>query len=208
MVKIFLETQNDKTPEYWFFYTLLTRAGVSANDFEIIRVAGKDKLFYEATKNILAINTIEGGINLVIFDADSNENKGGFAKRSEAILKKRDELGLSFDLFLMPNNKDDGDFETMIETIARKDLHKVFFDCYNDYEKCIEGSKDSDGNQKYFAPNLKGKLHTYITSMRMSNTQRNKVRGGNWQFDNPEYWDINDLSLEPLREFVLKYFNK
>ena len=206
MIKIFLEAENDRTPEHWFFKTLLTRAGVSDKHFEIIDVAGKDKLFCEAIRNVMGINTIEGGVNLVIFDADSIENKGGFAERSESILRDRDEYGLSFDLFLMPNNSGDGDFETMIEAIARKDLHSVFFDCYGDYEKCIEGPKDSDGGQKYFAPNLKGKLHTYITSMKMSNTQRNKVRSGNWKFDNPEYWNIDDLSLDPLKEFLLKYF--
>ena len=206
MVKIFLETENDRTPEHWFFTTLLGKLGVSSNDYEIIHVAGKDKLFNETIKNIIEINSIEQGINLVIFDADSKDNNGGWKVRFDDIVSNRDNFGLNFELFLMPNNSSDGDFETMIETIARKDLHQVFFDCYSDYEKCIMGPKDSDGIQKYLAPNRKGKLHTYITSMRMSQNKRNKARGGNWLFDNQEYWDIDHFSLNPLKEFLLKYF--
>lgn len=41
------------------------------------------------------------------------------------------------------------------------DLHPVFFDCFEDYEKCVTGVKDEHGLPLYNTPNLKGKLHTY-----------------------------------------------
>lgn len=206
MVKIFLETATDKTPEYYFYKTFLRHLGISDDKFELICVGGKDNLF--KNKNIMEINTLEGGTNLVIFDADTEGNRGGYTKRYEEIMNNPIAKDLSFDLFLMPDNGEDGDFETMIEAIARKDLNSPFFSCYESYERCVERHKDSDGNQMYYAPNRKGKLHTYITSMRMSKTLLNKVKGGDWLFDNSKYWDIDSTILEPLKVFLLKNFDE
>ena len=51
-----------------------------------------------------------------------------------------------------------------MEFAARRDLHPVFFDCFEDYEKCVSGVKDSNGQAIYNVPNLKGKLHTYMSA--------------------------------------------
>lgn len=206
MVKIFLETQSDRTPEYCFFKTLLVRLGITSDAYEIIAVGGKDKLFNATNTNLMAVNTLEGGRNVVIFDADSESNCGGYSTRSGEILSERGRKGVDFELFLMPNNSEDGDFETMIDAIARKDLHKNFFDCFNGYEMCIAGHIGVDGNPMYESPNLKAKLYAYITSMRMSNTKHNKVKNGNWLFDNSLYWDIDSPTLEPLKSFLLSCF--
>ena len=206
MVKIFLETNKKKTAEYCFYKTLLKHLGIIDNEFELICVGGKDNLHNNS--NIMKINTMERGTNLVIFDADTESNKGGFKKRYKEMMDFAGNQNLSFELFLMPNNSDDGDFETMIESIARKDIHKPFFNCFENYERCVERHKDIDGNQVYYAPNLKGKLYTYITSMKMSNSCLKRVKDGDWLFDNSEYWDIDSSTLEPLKSFLLKNFKK
>lgn len=208
MVKIFLETGDNKTPEYYFYKTFLKHLGISDDDFELICVGGKDNLFKQAIRNEIESNTLEGGINLVIFDADTEANSGGFEKRYNEIINSKFAQDLNFELFLMPNNSNDGDFETMIESIARKDIHQPFFNCYESYERCVEKHKDSDGNQKYYAPNLKGKLYTYITSMGMSKTRLDKAKKGDWLFNNSEYWDIDSETLEPLKLFLLKNFER
>lgn len=206
MVKIFLETQNDRTPEYWFFKTLLVRLGIKSDAYDIVPVGGKDKLFNATNTNLMVVNTLEEGRNVVIFDADTEDNCGGYRARSSEILSERDRMGVDFDLFLMPDNSEDGDFETVIDAIARKDLHKDFFDCFTGYEMCIAGHLGADGTPKYETPNQKAKLYAYITSMRMSNTKRNKAKSGNWLFDNSEYWDIDSPTLEPLKSFLLSCF--
>ena len=202
MVKIFLETATDKTPEYYFYKTFLRHLGISDDKFELICVGGKDNLF--KNKNIMEINTLEGGTNLVIFDADTEGNRGGYTKRYEEIMNNPIAKDLSFDLFLMPDNGEDGDFETMIEAIARKDLNSPFFSCYESYERCVERHKDSDGNQMYYAPNRKGKLHTYMTAQKLTRRFRNRLGSGDWLFDNPQYWNLNVEALQPLKEFLAK----
>ena len=56
-----------------------------------------------------------------------------------------------------------------MEAIARRDLHPVFFDCFEDYERCVSGVKDEHGQPLYNTPNLKGKLHTYMNAQKLSN---------------------------------------
>ena len=44
--------------------------------------------------------------NLVVFDADSSTNGGGFGRRKLELLAKMKELNITADLFLFPNNHD------------------------------------------------------------------------------------------------------
>ena len=97
---------------------------------------GYKKLMDSAdTSNIemLRANTDAGGKNMVVFDADTADNNGGFEKRKADLLAKRDELGLKFDLFLWPDNSRDGDVEVLMEDIARIDLYPELFDCSGDF---------------------------------------------------------------------------
>lgn len=200
---IFLETGKKNTPEYVFMQTLLELlfGQQYSSEFEIITVNGKDNL--ENAKNKFIENTIEGGRNLLIFDADNiGIDNGGFKKRTQFLEEKRDKLGVEFDLFLFPNNYDDGDFETLLERIVRKEKHKPFFDCFESYEKCIERHHDEDGNQLYNTPNRKGKLHTFITSVPLANKDKKKLGLGNWLFTNYEFWDINSFELDKLKKFI------
>ena len=110
--------------------------------------------------------------------------------------------GIQIQYFLYPNNHDDGDIEILIESAARHDLHSVFFDCFHDYEKCVSGAKDANGNPLYNTPNLKGKLHTYISSQQLTKKQRDKLGSGDWLFDNPNYWNLDVNTLQPLKDFL------
>ena len=193
MVRIYLETGEDTTPEYVFVNTLMKHWGYDSNSFEIVRVGGKDKLLLMAPK--MKETTLEGGKNLVIFDADSAANGGGFNERNEALIQLLQSMGVIAELFLFPNNHDDGDVEVLLETLTRKDLHKRFFDCFNDYECCI--------GTEYNAPDLKAKLFAYMTAQKgLSKTKLKKLKSGQWLCENKDYWDIDRDTLKPLKDFI------
>lgn len=193
MIKVFLETSKKTTSEYVFIRTLLLKVlQADSSMFKIECVDGKDNLSNAA--NMFKINTEEGGKNLLIFDADTEENGGGYKERKTFLENKLKELNIEADIFLFPNNADDGDFECLLEKLALTEKHKRFFDCFSDYEHCL--------GTDYVAPNRKGKLHTYISSMRMSKTKRDRLGSGEWQFDNTDYWDLNHLYLQPLKDFL------
>lgn len=198
MIKIFLETGKKTTSEYVFVKTFLKHiVGPNwGNYFEIETTNGKDNIANFAPS--IRANSLEGGKNILLFDADFVENAGGFMSRKQELEKKKSELDLEFDFFLFPTNKDDGDVETIFENIALKDKYAIFFDCFHDYETCL--------GKAYEHPNRKGKIFAYISSiMTQSASKRAKLGQGEWQFDNVEYWNLDADYLTPLRQFVLGY---
>lgn len=195
MIKIFIESKNSQTPEYNFLETILRVFGYNPQSSVIVPLNGKDTL--DLARNQFIQNTVEGGTNLIIFDADTAINGGGYNIRRKEIETKLRDLHIQADIFLWPDNFNDGDFETLLESIARKDLHERFFGCFNDYELCL--------GDEYLCPNRKGKLHTYITSMKLTNKQRNKIGAGHWLFENKDLWDLDSVNLTALKKFLSKY---
>ncbi len=193
MTSIFLETGKTTTQEYVFVRTLLSRMGAPKAAYRIECVGGKDNLPSVAVK--MQGNAIEGIKNVVVFDADGPENGGGFSVRKQEILNILDQSNMKADLFLFPNNHDDGDVETLLEQIARRDLHQQFFDCFRDYETCL-------GNN-YNTPDRKGKLFTYMSAQKsLSKTQRDRLGQGEWQFADARYWNLDHEAVKPLKDFL------
>ncbi len=170
--------------------------------FEIVPMDGFGNLFSDSIKTKMRINHDRHEKNVVVVDTDYSENDGGFAHRRNDIAKRAADEGVDFIFFLFPNNSDDGIFENLLDSIARKDRHRLFFDCFADYENCMKSQKDGDGKPLYQVPNLKGKLHTYINAVPMEKRLRKMLGRGDWQFENAEYWDLDHTYLTPLKSFL------
>ena len=91
--------------------------------------------------------------------------------------------------------------------LAQKELHGSWWDCFEDYEKCVSCAKDDNGSPRYLMPNRKAKLHTYISSQKLSNAKRDKLGAGNWLFEDTMYWDLNRTALLPLIDFLRTNLN-
>ena len=198
MTRIYLETGSRKTAEYVFIRTLLKDVlnfDNSKHAVEIECVGGKDNLpnvFNKMKDTTLS----EDGTNLIIFDADSQEKKkdGGSIERKKYLRQLLISNGVQAEIFLYPNDKDDGDVETLLERMMRKDLHDKFFDCYNDYETCL--------GDDYVRPDLKTRLFAYIRAQKgLSSKQRKHIGDGEWLFTDDNYWDMDSKDLEPLKTF-------
>lgn len=198
MTYIFLETGKPATSEAVFIKTLIENLGynISSNKVE----------FVNGYKNLVnVIPTIkarcaEGGKVIIIFDADSLGNNGGYETRKKEIEEVLGENNAQAELFLFPNNEEDGDFETLLEHLIQKEKHAQMLDCYADYETCL-------GND-YVHPNLKGKIFTYISAMKMSSSKCRKLGNGEWMFDNAEYWSLESDYLKPLKAFLQQHCSK
>ena len=200
MIRIFIESKKKETSEYNFLSTFIKeKLGIPSSSYSIECVDGKDNL--HNIKNKLIENTLEGGKNLIIFDADAPSNKGGFEKRQSELDMELKELDCNAEIFLFPNNHDDGMFENLLEHLTLTERYKNFFDCYSDYEACL-----GDG---YRHPDLKGKVFTYISSMKsLSNTKWKKLGSGDWQFAYPEYWNLDAEYLQPLKDFLYSHLKE
>ncbi len=113
--------------------------------FDIIYVEGKNKLFSDEfckrIENILNNKDQAYKQVCIIFDADkkeSQERDAGFDNKLKYIREEFKEKGIGFpreQIFLFPNNQDDGDLETLLSEIAN---HKEFINCFESYLDCIK----------------------------------------------------------------------
>ena len=194
MTRIFIEAKHANTSESVFIHTLLKYIGIAADSFEVIHVDGKDNLYKNEIK--FRENTLQGGRNLIIFDADTPETKCGQEVTRSRIFSTFPKDVVIDGLFLYPNNVDDGIFENLLEHLVLKDKHQRFFDCFSDYEHCL--------GSDYLSPDLKGKLHTYMSAQKtLSNRQRKDLGSGKWLFDDPQYWNLEAEELKPLKDFLI-----
>ncbi|WP_000039501.1 DUF3226 domain-containing protein [Helicobacter pylori] len=134
--------------------------------FDIIHVEGKDKLFsdefYEKIEDILTNNNPRYKQVCIIFDADikeeNQESDAGFDDKLKHIYEKFKEKGIDFleeQIFLFPNNQDDGDLETLLLKIAK---HDEFLKCFEGYLECIKSKKHYKPIKKI----RKSKWHAYL----------------------------------------------
>ncbi len=210
MIQIFLESEHDKTVEADFmqkFLCHITGSEEWKEQIKIIPLNGKDNL--RNSVNTFQDNSDAGGINLVVFDADEVVNLGGFEKRKEELLNQRTDLSIEFELFLFPNNADDGDFEILISHLINQ-KHKELLECFNDYELCVGGIKDENRMSVYKIPARKSKMYTYIDSMKKPQREDKafKNKNHNYFFENKEYWDLDAEYGESLKKFLLSFIPK
>ncbi|GAA7746986.1 hypothetical protein HpBT0154_02410 [Helicobacter pylori] len=111
----------------------------------MLDIEGKDKLisgeFPEKIRKILNNEHQTYKQVCIIFDADkkkSQESDADFDNKLKHIREKFKEKRIDFpreQIFLFPNNQDDGDLETLLLKIAN---HKEFINCFESYLDCIK----------------------------------------------------------------------
>ena len=198
--KIFIEDKGNEENFIKEFSSFVLGDIYKDHKIDIINVNGWTKLKF--VKNLFEENTDQGGINIIIFDADdavkAPEN-GGFELRMAAIQEIL--FGYSFELFLFPDNKSDGDFESLLEKIINQN-HSILLTCFESYELCISSAINAQGEHIYKTPIRKSKLFSYIDAFPKSRKQSEKFKNGDWFFSNPEIWDLNCDELNNLRLFL------
>lgn len=81
--------------------------------------------------------------------------------------------------------------------------HRDLIDCYRKYEKSIK--RLNRGKKLYQTPGRKGEIFSYIASLRKTRKENEKFGKGYWAFQNPQYWNLDSVYLQPLKEFLKKY---
>lgn len=214
MTHIYIEAKSKHQTEYFFLKAII--ANIFPNkkedvDFKFYFLDGVDNLFSKKASNIQTITqaNVQGMKVIVILDADTIEKGFGYEKRKKQIEEGMKQNSVFFDYFIYPKNQDEGIVETLMVSTAIKASNNVFFDCYSDYEKCLEGVKDGNGERKYNVPDLKGKVFAYAEAQTIydSNTNKRvplikKSEKNDWSFDNEEFWDLDNEELNPLKEFL------
>ncbi|PUD63340.1 hypothetical protein C2R77_06320 [Helicobacter pylori] len=135
-ILIFVEGSRDKVFLEVYLYFL---EDFPIKNFKVQNIKGKDNL----SERLLEIEKYDK--TLIIFDADikkeSQESDAGFDNKLKHIREKFQEKGIDFpkeQIFLFPNNQDDGDLETLLFKIAK---HDEFLKCFEGYLECIKSKE-------------------------------------------------------------------
>ena len=162
---------------------------------------GYQKLKSEDAIGLMRQNTDMGGINLVIFDADEDRE----ARRAE-LLAIKEEFGVEFELFLLPNNKDVGALEDLLENIINPNNQPVMV-CWQTYEeKLREVRIPSKTPPTLTIPAKKTKIYAYLeTLLGKSRSQKKLIKDANRNYKNTQHWNLDAEYLEPLKEFLRKW---
>ncbi len=159
---------------------------------------GYQKLRSENSIGAMRQNTDMGGVNLVIFDADEDTE----SRRAE-LLAIKDEFGVEFELFLLPNDKDAGALEDLLENIINPNNQPVM-DCWQTYEEKLgEVRIPTKTPPTLTIPAKKTKIYAYLeTLLGTSKTQKKLIKDANRNFENAQHWNLNAEYLKPLKEFL------
>ena len=159
---------------------------------------GYQKLKSEDAIGAMRQNTDMGGINLVIFDADEDTE----SRRAE-LLAIKEEFGVEFELFLLPNNKDVGALEHLLENIINPNNQPVM-DCWQTYEgELAKVWIPTKPPPTLTIPAKKTKIYAYLeTLLGTSKTQKKLIKDANRNFENILHWNLNAEYLEPLKGFL------
>ncbi|GAA7042102.1 hypothetical protein JP0119_04580 [Helicobacter pylori] len=126
-ILIFVEGSSDRFFLEVYLLYLYFQEKFPIKNFKVQNVDGKGNL----SKRLLEIEKYDK--TLIIFDADKDyeSNKKEILK----IVSKTKQIISEEQIFLFPNNQDDGDLETLLLEIAN---HKEFINCFESYLDCIK----------------------------------------------------------------------
>lgn len=182
----------------------------------MLDIEGKDKLisgeFPEKIRKILNNEHQTYKQVCIIFDADkkeSQESDAGFDNKLKYIREKFKEKRIDFpreQIFLFPNNQDDGDLETLLLKIAN---HKEFINCFEGYLDCIKKTE----HYKPIKNIRKNKWYAYLEALGLENLTKIDIFDNESKIKNKheenyrrlkEVIKFNSKSLIPLKNFLEK----
>ena len=162
----------------------------------VFKTDGKDNLPKFA--NQMRTMSANGGINLVVFDADDDIE----ARRKE-LLAIKEQFGVEFELFLLPNDKEAGALEDMLENIINPN-NKPIFECWEGYEKELV-KLDIPGRTPppLTTPAKKTKIYGYLEAYH-GETKREKelIKEANRNYADPRLWNLDAEYLGALKGFL------
>lgn len=184
-VQIFVEGIADK--KFLEDYLSHIKDELNVNIGEVKAIGGKDKL--EKNLPIFELNdpTV---INVIIFDTDSKHSQN-----MNEIQRKISKLNFTIPVFLIPNDKDSGNLETLLEKIINKDNSDIF-NCWDNYIGCLESKQKG-----YTTPNQKAKIFAYLETL-LDKKENEKIKEGNRNYLENKHWDLNSIYLNPLKTFL------
>lgn len=172
--------------------------GILVPEEQIVNLEGWTNIKGIAALRRMRSTTDNGGVNIVILDADSD-----FEARRKEVLDWREQNGVDFELFLLPNNHDAGTLEDLLESIINPN-NRPIFDCWEHYEQELV-QLDIPGRTPppLTTPAKKTKIYGYLEALLgETKSQKELIKEANRNYENPQHWNLDAEYLEPLKAFL------
>ena len=173
-MQIYVEGKEDLS----FLSAYIEYLGYPVADFNLKEIKGKDNL--AGVKNDIEEHLHTGSKVLIIFDANSNYQQTLSGIKN--ILDRSDD-----NIFLFPNNRDNGNIEDLLLKII-KSHHEGIFECFEAYKRCL-----GDKSRQYKTPDKKAKIFAYKEALHLDKSKK--------PFS-PQYWDFENGALQALKDFL------
>ena len=172
--------------------------GEEVADERLVILKGWDNLKTEASAVRMRSMSANGGVNIVIVDADKD-----FQTRQAEIAEWQQANEVEFELFLLPNNQDKGALEDLLESIINPN-NRPILDCWEDYEKELVRLEIPDRTPPPLTtPAKKTKIYGYLEALLgESKSQKELIKEVNRDYENTLHWNLDAEYLEPLKEFL------
>ncbi len=135
---------------------------------------------------------------LVFQDADNpikDPNNGGKELRINYLERIKKELSINFDIFLFPNNKDDGDLESLLLKIVNKEHFDKSHKCYKDYANSLSSFSPQECCDELFED--KNVIFTYFRTYQGMRFAKEENRDYKTHF-----WNLDSKEIEALKIFL------
>ena len=194
--RIFVEGDADKKFLSDYYHHLFLERAPHTGELKGDKTGGYKKLSDEINIREMRINSDQGGVNLVIFDADDD-----IETRRQEVETIKEQYHVEFELFLFPNNQDTGALEDLLENIINPDNHSIM-DCWEDYEKELV-KLDIPGRTPppLTTPAKKTKIYGYLEALLFKN-QKELIKEKKRDYENTKHWNLDAEYLEPLKGFL------
>lgn len=177
----------ERAPHYSINYT---------GDLKGDKTGGYKKLSDEINIREMRINSDQGGVNLVVFDADED-----IEVRRQELETIKEQYHVEFELFLLQNNLDAGALEDMLENIINPNNCPIL-DCWEDYEKeLIKLDITGRTPPPLTTPAKKTKIYGYLEAL-LFKSQKEQIKEKKRDYENTQHWNLDAEYLEPLKEFL------
>lgn len=135
----------------------------------------------------------------IFVEGDADKDIEARRKELEAV---REQYHVEFELFLLPNNKDAGELEDLLENIINPN-NRPILDCWENYEKELVQLDIPDRTPPPLTtPAKKTKIYGYLEALLgESKSQKELIKEVNRNYKNTQHWNLDAEYLEPLKGF-------
>ncbi|MBP3763354.1 MAG: hypothetical protein J6I49_05695 [Bacteroidales bacterium] len=170
--------------------------GVVVPDEQIVNLEGWTNLKGISALRRMRSTMDNGGINIVILDADTD-----FDARRNDVLAWKQANGVDFELFPLPNNHDAGTLEDLLEHIINPN-NRPIFDCWEHYEQELV-QLDIPGRTPppLTTPAKKTKIYGYLEAL-LGESQKKLIKEANRNYEDTLHWNLNAEYLRYLKTFL------